>query len=291
MKSQVGRPTLSQVCLPHMLASQAANYPMNNFLIAGYASYMAERCIWQCQGTMCSSGIRLLKSTRRKIQCHFRFPAAIAVILAIRVDLASLCWLWWIVVSVSQYVGSPFCVYLCDNVCVSFSCSGQSHITTKSFEKDIIMSHTAWPILPLALLVILWICLADNNLLIGPILCLDVRTIILPTLNDNTLYSAVLSIVYVTVLAVTNRFRLLPSRWCRHFSPWESSVLCQWPSLGWCYRCACHFSVCQAISSLDVLWVVFPSPSCSMRFLLFWSLYFASHAHTMIVVFGSGPIW
>ena len=74
----------------------------------------------------------------------------------------------------------------------------------------------------------------------------------------------------VGLLAVTNRFRLLPSTWCRRFSRWQPSDLCQWPSLGWCHRCACHFSVCQAISSLDVLWVVFPSPSYSMCFLLYW---------------------
>ena len=89
----------------------------------------------------------------------------------------------------------------------------------------------------------------------------------------------------------TNLFRLLPSRWCRRFSPCQPSVLCQWPSLGWRHRCACHFSVSQAISSLDVLWVGFPSPSCSTCFLLCGYLPFASHAHTMIVVFGSGLIW
>ena len=96
---------------------------------------------------------------------------------------------------------------------------------------------------------------------------------------------------YIPTYTYTNRFRLLPSRWCRRFSPWQPSVLCQWPSLVWCHRCACHFSVCQAILSLDVLWVVFPSQSYSTCFLLCGFLPFASHAHTMIVVFGSGPIW
>ena len=30
---------------------------------------------------------------------------------------------------------------------------------------------------------------------------------------------------------VTNRFHLVPSRWCQQFLPRQPSVLCQWPSL------------------------------------------------------------
>ncbi len=78
-------------------------------------------------------------------------------------------------------------------------------------------------------------------------------------------------------LLTFNLFHLLPSRWCRRFSPWQPSVLCQWPSLGWCHRYACHFSICQAISSLDVLWVGFPSPSCSTCFLLHVGLFPLHH--------------
>ena len=83
------------------------------------------------------------------------------------------------------------------------------------------------------------------------------------------------------LLTVTTSFRLLPYRWCRRFSPWQPSVFCQWSSLGWCHRCACHFSVCQAISFLDVLWVGFPSMSYVVCFLLCASRHVASHAHTI----------
>ena len=93
------------------------------------------------------------------------------------------------------------------------------------------------------------------------------------------------------LLTVTNCFRLLPSKRCQRFSPWQPSILCQWPSLGWCHRCACHFSVGQAIPSLDVPSVGVPSPSYLVCFLLCESLPFVSHVHTMRVVFVSGPNW
>ena len=81
--------------------------------------------------------------------------------------------------------------------------------------------------------------------------------------NIHFCYIIYLLLLYLIkkIILLTNRFRLLPSMWCRRFSPWQPSVLCQWPSLGWCHRCTCYFSVCQVISSLDFLWVLFPSPS------------------------------
>ena len=97
--------------------------------------------------------------------------------------------------------------------------------------------------------------------------------------NDRTGWRRIVSAI--RILTVTNRFRLLPSGWGRRFSPWQPSLFCQWPSLGWCHRCACHISVCQAISFLAVLWVGFPSLSYVVCFLLCASRHIASHAHTI----------